>query len=471
MKRRTFVRTTGLIGAGLMLNKFSWAQQSEFPVVRVAPAKRRFRSEAVEAAIREFQSAVKNKELAWLFENCFPNTLDTTVTFSTAGGRPDTYVITGDIDAMWLRDSTAQVWPYLAFMKQDQPLQQLIAGVINRQTRCILKDPYANAFYDDDNKTGYWKSDLTDMKPGVHERKWEIDSLCYPVRLAYHYWKISGDTSVFDAQYKEAVKAILQVFRDQQRKDSNGSYKFQRRTEHATDTLPMSGYGYPVNPVGLICSAFRPSDDATVFLFLIPSNFFAVTSLRQAAEIVTSVYADAGLAGQLTALAAEVEQALKKYAAVQHPDYGKVYAYEADGFGNHLLMDDANIPSLLALPYLGAVPATDKIYRNTRKLILSPANPFFFKGKAAEGIGGPHVGKDMIWPMSIIMRGITSNNDAEIANCIELLRQTHAGTGFMHEAFHKDDPKKFTRSWFAWANTLFGEFLWKVYKERPHLLK
>jgi meiotically up-regulated gene 157 (Mug157) protein len=471
MKRRTFVRTTGLIGAGLMLNKFSWARQSEFPVVRVEPAKRKFRSEAVEAAIREFQAAVKNKELAWLFENCFPNTLDTTVTFHTTDGRPDTYVITGDIDAMWLRDSTAQVWPYLAFMKQDQPLQQLIAGVINRQTRCILKDPYANAFYDDDNKTGYWKSDLTDMKPGVHERKWEIDSLCYPVRLAYHYWKISGDTSVFDTQYKEAVKTILQVFRDQQRKSGNGSYKFQRRTEHATDTLPMSGYGYPVNPVGLICSAFRPSDDATVFLFLIPSNFFAVTSLQQAAEIVTSVYSDADLAGELTALANEVEQALKKYAITQHPEYGKVYAYEADGFGNHLLMDDANIPSLLALPYLGAVPATDKVYRNTRKLILSPANPFFFKGTAAEGIGGPHVGKDMIWPMSIIMRGITSNNDAEIANCIELLRQTHAGTGFMHEAFHKDDPKKFTRSWFAWANTLFGEFLWKVYKERPHLLK
>ncbi|RYZ57461.1 MAG: glycoside hydrolase family 125 protein, partial [Chitinophagaceae bacterium] len=258
--------------------------------------------------------------------------------------------------------------------------------------------------------------------------------------------------------------------REQQRKNGNGPYKFQRTTQFATDTLPMSGYGYPVKPVGLICSAFRPSDDATVYSFLVPSNFFAVTSLRQAAEMMTSILKDQATANQLRSLAAEVEKALKEHAIVNHPRLGKVYAYEVDGYGNHYFMDDANVPSLLSLPYLGAVSTADPIYQNTRKLILSSENPFFYKGTAGEGIGGPHVGQDMIWPMAITMRGLTSNNNAEIKECIAMLRKTHGDTGFMHEAFHKDDPKKFTRKWFAWSNTLFGEFLWKVYKEKPQLL-
>jgi meiotically up-regulated gene 157 (Mug157) protein len=232
----------------------------------------------------------------------------------------------------------------------------------------------------------------------------------------------------------------------------------------------MNGYGYPVNPVGLICSAFRPSDDATVFSFLIPSNFFAVTSLRQAAEMLTSISKDTETASKLTALALEVENALKEHAVVTHKEFGKIYAYEVNGFGSYNLMDDANIPSLLAMPYLGAVKLNDPVYINTRKYVLSSSNPFFFKGTAGEGIGGPHVGQDMIWPMSIIMRGLTSTDDKEIKNCIELLRTTHGDTGFMHESFHKNDPKKFSRAWFAWANTIFGEFMWKIYKEKPQLL-
>jgi uncharacterized protein len=474
MKRRTFIQQSTLAGAGLLLTNLRGFAANDFPeqypVVRTPADKRNFTSAAVEKAIKEFQANVKQPELAWLFENCFPNTLDTTVFHSTQGGRPETYVITGDIDAMWLRDSSAQVWPYLAFMGQDKPLQQLIAGVINKQTAFILKDPYANAFYNDPEKKSEWEKDHTDMKPGVHERKWEIDSLCYPIRLAYRYWKLSGDTAPFDAQWQQAIKTIHTVFRDQQRKSGNGPYKFERTTPKATDTLPMGGYGYPVNPVGLICSAFRPSDDATVFSFLVPSNFFAVVSLRQAAEMFTSIVKDTTTAGQLTALASEVEKALQQYAVIDHKKFGKVYAYEVNGFGSFNLMDDANVPSLLGMPYLGAVKTTDPIYQNTRRLVLSTDNPFFFKGKAGEGIGGPHVGQDMIWPMGITMRGLTSTSDAEIKECIQLLQKTHAGTGFMHESFHKDDPRNFSRKWFAWANTLFGEFLWKTYKEKPALL-
>jgi len=470
MKRRQFIGSTTLFGAGVLLNKLSFAANAAFPVVRVPLAQRKFTSKSVEKAITEFKAKVKNPELGWLFENCFPNTLDTTVTYKIKDNKPDTYVITGDIDAMWLRDSSAQVWPYLAFINKDAELKKLVAGVINHQATCILRDPYANAFYDDPTKVGEWKDDVTDMKPGLHERKWEIDSLCYPVRLAYKYWKLTGDTSPFDANWKLAVQNILKTFKEQQRKDNDGPYSFQRKTSWATDGVPMNGYGYPVKPVGLICSSFRPSDDATIFSYLIPSNFFAVTSLRQAAEMSTTVLKDTALAGELTALANEVDAALKKHAVIDHPEYGKVYAYEVNGFGSYNLMDDANVPSLLGMPYLDAIKNTDPVYINTRKMLLSPNNPFFFKGTAGEGIGGPHIGKDMIWPISIIIRAITSNSDAEIKECIETLRKTHGGTGFMHESFHKNDPTKFTRKWFAWANTLFGELLWETYTQKPHLL-
>jgi meiotically up-regulated gene 157 (Mug157) protein len=471
MKRRTFIQNTSLLGAGVLASKFSFAATPEFPVVRVAAAKRYFTSVAVDNAIKTFQANVPDKELGWLFENCFPNTLDTTVTYTTQNGRPDTYVITGDIDAMWMRDSSAQVWPYLQFANQEQKIKDLIAGVINRQTSYILKDPYANAFYNDSNKTGEWKNDKTVMKPGVHERKWEIDSLCYPIRLAYHYWKKTGDKAPFDANWKKAIETIYQTFVEQQRKNGLGPYRFQRETVHPTDSQPMSGYGFPIKPVGLICSAFRPSDDSTVYPFLIPSNFFAVSSLKQAAEMVTALHSDKMLADKLSALANEVDGALKKYAIKDHPEFGKMFAFEVDGFGSAYMMDDSNVPSLLSMPYLGAIKVDDPIYKNTRKFILSANNPFFFKGKAAEGVGGPHVGQDMIWPMAITIQGLTSVSDAEIKKCILMLKNTHGEKGFMHESFHKNDPKNFTRSWFAWANTLFGEFLWKVYNEKPHLLK
>lgn len=469
MKRRIFLQNAGILATGMLASKFSFGN-TPFPVVRIPLAERNFVSKSVDNAIKTFGANVKNKELAWLFENCFPNTLDTTVFYSEKSGRPDTYVITGDIDAMWLRDSSAQVWPYLQFVNEDEPLKKLIAGVINHQTKCILKDPYANAFYGDANQVGEWKSDFTEMLPGVHERKWEIDSLCYPIRLAYNYYKKTNDKSPFDAAWKNAIQTILRVFKEQQRKADMGPYKFQRETRQPTDSLPMAGYGFPVNPVGLICSAFRPSDDATVFPFLIPSNFFAVVSLRQAAEMVNTLFGDANLVQELVLLADEVEKAIRDHAIVNHPKYGNIYAYEVDGFGSTYLMDDANIPSLLSLPYLDAVSTDDPIYKNTRNFVLSTDNPYFYRGAAGEGIGGPHIGHDMVWPMSITMRALTSDSPEEIRWCIEALRKTHGGTGFMHESFHKDDPTKFTRAWFAWSNTLFGELLWKVYTNNRNLL-
>ena len=429
---------------------------------RPAPADRLFVSRAVEDKIAEVTALLKNPRLAWMFANCFPNTLDTTVHFGKdENGRWRTFIYTGDIHAMWLRDSGAQVWPYVQLAPQDRHLQSMLAGVINCQFSLICIDPYANAFNDGPTSTG-WQSDMTKMGPWLHERKWEIDSDCYPIRLAYHYWKVTGDTSVFGDTWLEAIRKILTTFREQQRKDGPGPYRFQRNSPVPTDTQAGYGWGNPACPVGLIASAFRPSDDATTFLFLVPSNFFAVSSLRKAAEILETVNAQTGLAQECRELADEVEQALRQFATVEHPKYGTIYAYEVDGFGNKLMMDDANVPSLLAMAYLGDVDREDPVYQNTRRFVWSEDNPYFFRGEAAEGIGGPHVGRDMVWPMSILMKAFTASDDAEIKWCIESLMKTDAGTGFMHESFHKDDPAKFTRAWFAWPNTLFGELILKL---------
>ncbi len=427
-------------------------------------------SKAVEAEIKAATSRIKDEKLRWMFENCFPNTLDTTVRYTLKNGKPDTFVITGDIDAMWLRDSSAQVWPYLPLMKDDRELQLLIAGLINRQAACILIDPYANAF-NDGPKGSYWETDHTQqMAKELHERKWEIDSLCYPIRLAYHYWKHTQDTSVFSSDWHKAMELVIRTFKEQQRKEGLGPYSFTRDCDRPTDSQINNGWGAPVKPVGLIVSAFRPSDDATQYGFLIPSNMFAVVSLRQLAEIEETVYRNEAFAKTCKDLADEVDAAIQKYGIVNHPVCGRIYAFEVDGFGNALCMDDANVPSLLAAPYLGYCPFKDAIYQNTRNMIWSDNNPYFFTGKAGEGVGGPHIGLVYIWPMSIIMKAFTTDNAEEIRHCLKMLRDTDGGTGFMHESFNAEDASNFTRSWFAWANTLFGELILKTLQEHPELL-
>ena len=409
--------------------------------------------------------------MAWIFENCSPNTLDTTVNHYQKNGKPYTYVITGDIDAMWLRDSSAQVFPYLSLAKEDEKLKNLLKGVINKQIEFVLLDPYANAFYDDNQKVSEWKNDFTEMKPGVHERKWEIDSLCYVMRLSYHYWKTTGDASIFDEDWKNAMLLILKTFREQQRKENKGTYKFQRGNGNPLDTQFGDGYGNPTHKNGLIHSMFRPSDDATFYPFLISSNMFAVVSLRQISEIFKIIFSSLNVDNQFIELANEVDEAIKNYAIFERKDFGKIYALEIDGFGNALFMDDANVPNLLSIPYLGYTSYHDEVYKNTRKFSLSTANPWFNEGKFAKGIGGPHVGENKIWPLGLIMQALTTDDDEEIFYCLKTLKNTHSGTGFIHESFDVNNPKDFSRSWFAWANTLFGELILHLYEKKPEILK
>ena len=438
---------------------------------RPQPADRRFRSEVVEQYLVEVRARIGDPELARLFFNCFPNTLDTTVEPGTFEGKPDTAVITGDIPAMWQRDSSAQVWPYLELAKKDERLQTLIQGVIRRQTRNILIDPYANAFMADLNAPPLeWSHhDETEMKQGVGERKYELDSLCYPIRLAYGYWKRTGGTQPFDAQWHDAMRTVIRTMREQQRKNGLGPYHFQRTSPIPTETLGEKGFGNPVNPVGLIASGFRPSDDACIFPFLVPSNLFAVTSLRQLSEMAAAILHDSSLAQDGSSLADEVESALPQHAVTATPE-GTIWAYEVDGFGGRVLMDDANVPSLLALPYLNSSPDA-ALYARTRAFVWSERNPWFFRGSAGEGIGGPHEGAGMIWPMSQMMYAFTSNSANEVREALRMLKIGSAGSGFIHESYFKSDARNFTRAWFAWANSLLGELIAHLAEVRPEVLR
>jgi Uncharacterized conserved protein len=440
---------------------------------RPAPPERQFHSAAVERTIVEMRLAIGSGELAGLFENCFPNTLDTTVFPGSVAGKPDTFVITGDIPAMWLRDSAAQMWPYVPFAAQDADLRELIVGVINRHTRLIQIDPYANSFTRNisDPPLKWAIHDKTEMRPGVGERKWEIDSLCYPIRLAHGFWKATGSREAFDESWIKSAQLIVATFREQQRVGGPGPYHFERSSTKPSETLESGGYGNPIKPNGLICSGFRPSDDACTYPFFIPSNLFAVQTLEHIAEISATVYNDTTFTDSCLEFANEVRMAVRQHGIVKHPKLGEILAYEVDGFGNTLSMDDANAPGLLSLAYLDLLPIEDPLYLRTRAFALSDDNPYFFHGKAGEGIGGPHIGKDYIWPMSILIRALTSRSDMEIVECLQTLCTTTAGTYFMHEAYFKDDPEKYTRPWFAWANGLLGELLLKLRAERPALLR
>ncbi|HEX7341014.1 MAG TPA: glycoside hydrolase family 125 protein [Rhodanobacteraceae bacterium] len=437
-------------------------------------AKRMFTSPAVEAELVRVKARIGVPKLAQLFEDCYPNTLDTTVHVGIRHGKPDTFIVTGDIDAMWLRDSSAQVWPYLPLARCDAALRRLYRGLIHRQAACIHIDPYANAFLPDPASTTplpWAMHDLTDMKPGVAERKWEVDSLCWTIRIAHGYWQATGDRVPFDDDWRAAMHLVLETFNTQQRKHGHGPYHFQRTTANPTDTVPLGGYGNPARPVGLIYSMFRPSDDACIYPLFVPGNAFAVVSLRQLATMTRELFHDTRFAGECEVLADEVETALHRCALMDDGQGRMVWAYEVDGYGNQLFMDDANLPSLSGLTWLGFCQRDDALYRHTRAVAWSTRNPYFFTGHAASGIGGPHEGLGMIWPMSIITRALTAAQDTEIRQCLTWLASTDAGTGFMHEAFDKNNPRHFTRAWFAWANSLFGELILTLARERPALLQ
>lgn len=403
----------------------------------------------------------KEENLYQTFLNCYVSTAKTTTRFLEEG---ETFVFTGDIEAMWLRDSSAQVVHYIPFAKEYPIIAEFIKGLIKRQMRYILIDPYANAFNEEANGR-CWEVDITESNPWDWERKYEIDSLCYPVWLLHEYWRVTGDTSVFTGEVKTVFETVIELWKREQNHETASSYSFIRVNCPPSDTLSKEGRGEPCGYTGMTWSGFRPSDDACRYGYLIPANMFAVAVLGYMQEIAENVYKDRGLGQQAKELRREIEDGIQKYGTVQHEKYGEIYAYEVDGLGNYNLMDDANVPSLLSIPWLHYKEEDDRIYQNTRKFILSSANPYYYEGIKAKGIGSPHTPEDYIWHISLTMQGLTAVSREEKEELLKVILGADAGCQVMHEGFHKDDPSKFTREWFAWANSLFALFVMQVYAE------
>ncbi len=369
------------------------------------------------------------------------------------------FVLTGDIPAMWLRDSTAQVSHYIPVASYDDEVKEILKKVIKTQIKYILIDPYANAFNKAADSNGHIK-DIPRNDPWVFERKYEIDSLCYPLRLIYKYWKGTGDSSVFDDSFKKAAKTIINLWKTEQRHFEKSPYRFTRLGCRWSDTLHNEGMGMPVSYTGMTWSGFRPSDDSCVFGYLVPSNMFAVVVIGYIIEIFNTFYAyEESFISECKILRDEIENGIQTYAVYDHPKYGKIYSCETDGMGNRRLFDDANVPSLLSLPYLGYCDKKDEMYVRTRNFILSEDNPYFYKGKYGRGVGSPHTPDRYIWHIALSMQGLTSDNPEEIKELIDMLVSTDADTGFMHEGFNADNPSEFSREWFAWSNSLFAEFI------------
>lgn len=399
------------------------------------------------------------EKLAEMYRQCFKSTWDTTLQRAADG---TVFLITGDIPAMWLRDSSAQVYHYLPFAKEEPVVEEAICKLIQRQYSYINLDAYANAFNKEANAKGHGRDSSSwteDQKVWVWERKYEIDSLCYPIRLAHAFWKETGNIEWCNADFVKAAERIVEVWEIEQHHLEKSDYFFVRSNCKPKDTLTHEGKGEPVTYTGMTWSGFRPSDDACKYGYLIPANFFAARSLEQLAEIVRALCPNDALEARIQKLHDEIKSGIEKHAVVHHEEFGDVFAYEVDGFGNYHLMDDANVPSLLSLPYLDCVKIDDPVYQNTRRMLLSKTNPYYFEGKAARGIGSPHTPENYVWPISLCIQGLTSNDPAEIASLLDTLTSIDADTNFMHEGVNVDDPYQFTRPWFAWANSIFAEFV------------
>lgn len=389
-----------------------------------------------------------------MFRQCYLNTIETTVETCDDGG---VFVKTGDIPAMWLRDSSVQVSHYVRLAGRDKDVADLIKSTIEKQLQYILIDPYANAFNKESNGVGH--KDVTKQNDHVWERKYELDSLIYPLWLINkYYYYYSNDTTIFNGLFFKAYDEILNVVELEMNHHANSDYSFIRHGEYWFDTLPNDGKGGPCANTGMTWCAFRPSDDRCEYNYLVPANMFAVATLNDLLNNLQSAKIQNPLRKRTQSVVDSIKRGIQQYSIVDS-EYGKIYAYEVDGLGNKLLMDDANVPSLMSLPYLGYCDVNDEIYQNTRKFVLSKNNPYYYSGKLVSGVGSPHTPKDYVWHIALIMQALTSTNKEEVQQIRQILKSTTAQTNYMHEAFHVDDDRQFTRSWFAWANTLYAIFV------------
>nr|ARK07240.1 putative secreted effector protein CSEP032 [Podosphaera xanthii] len=458
---------------------------------------RTFFSSLVEKVIREVTERMIDKDLARLFENAFPNTLDTTIKWHDDGSKgksgsnhkwagAQSFVVTGDINAEWLRDSTNQLLQYQPLAKNDLGIYNVILGAINTQVEYVIESPYCNAFQPPpaSNLPASPSGQNDVVHPAyepsfVFECKYELDSLAHFLSLANTFHNHTGSVEFITPRWYQALNTILTVL-DQQSQSTfdpesgkfrENTYTFRRKTDQGTETLPLSGVGNPLNfNTGLVRSAFRPSDDATILGFFIPANAQIAVELKKTAEILKLNGKNTALADKLAKRAQVITEGVWEHGVINHKKYGKVFAYEVDGYGSQIIMDDANVPSLLALPILGFVDKTNEVYQNTRRMLLERfGNPYYLVGSDFHGIGGPHVGLQHAWPMSLLIQAMTSDNDDEIKGCVSAVLSSSLH-GLVHEAIDVNSIRTFTRPWFAWANSVFAQTILDLAKRKPHLI-
>ena len=402
-------------------------------------------------AVESFENRIDDPDFKKLFHNAFFNTILTTVFFEKDGSA---FVITGDIPAMWLRDSAAQVMQYLHFAKECPSVRELVKAVLKKQFSFILIDPYANAFNREANGRGH-VHDIPKNSPWVWERKFELDSLCYPLWLLTRYVAATGDESAMDDLFLQAFDKVISTFRTEQRHKSFSPY-YHERVDRRHEQ--WCGYGAPVKENGLVWSGYRPSDDNCTYNYYIPGNMFICSVLEKLRPLFVKM-GDLEREKKCADLSDEIRRALDECAAAEAPNGTKIYALETDGLGNHNVMDDANVPNLLSLPYVDYPFVDKKLYENTRAYMLSKSNPYYFEGSAITGIGSPHTPDGYVWPLSLIVQAMTSNDAEEIRNCVSMIAHSTGGTHYIHESVQKDNDKVFTRPWFAWANSFFADLV------------
>ena len=398
--------------------------------------------------VENFKKRIHDENLREMFDRCFFNTAYTTAFLEDDGSA---FIITGDIPAMWLRDSAAQVMQYLFFAKECVSVQKFIKGVLKKQFGYILLDGYANAFNRQPNGNGH-AYDLEKQSPWVWERKFELDSLCYPMWLLVRYYEKTQDKDCMDGLFLQAFDRMMEIFRIEQSHAERSRYYHEI---YNRDKSRWVGKGEPVSNGGLVWSGYRPSDDKCTYGYYIPGNMFIVSVLTKLSKLFNEVLGDNGRANECDKLSAEIQAELARLAVVEK-DGQKIYALETDGLGNYNLMDDANIPNLIAMPYYEYPYIDEEVYRNTRAYMFSEKNPYYFEGKALTGIGSPHTPKNRVWPLSLIIRALTTDDESEIRECVKMLVRSTGGTGYIHEGVDKDDDSIYSRSWFAWANSLFA---------------
>ena len=365
------------------------------------------------------------------------------------------FVVTGDIPAMWLRDSAAQVKPLLALAGDAPSVVDLVAGVLRSQVEQVLIDPYANAF--NPGPTGARvRRDFRDQSPWVFERKYELDSLSAPLSLAWQLWRATGSVAHVDERFRAAARVTVSTWRREQAHDPD-SYVFKRRFARRRDSLPNRGRGAPVAQTGMIWSGFRPSDDACVYGYHVPANALAAVSLDRLESLLLAAGTDETLATDARGLAAEIRSGIARHATVEDPAFGRLYAYEVDGLGNALMLDDANIPSLLSLPYLGFCASDDVVYSATRSWLLGRRNPNTVSGRVVSGVGSGHGRRNWVWPLAIAMEGLTAPDEAGRESAARRLETTVTGDLLFHESVDPDNPRRFRRRWFSWADMLYVE--------------